>query len=75
MGLRQGSFRKTGTMGMFVSQTEIAVWVQAPGALAPLRMAKGHAGDKCGRGLPLPLWGLVITPRKILRFNMQNPAI
>jgi len=46
----QWSFRKTETMGTLASQAEIGVWVQEPGAL-------GRAGDGCGRGSPLPLWG------------------
>jgi len=29
----QWSFRKTGTMGTLASQSEIVVWVQAPGTL------------------------------------------
>ena len=56
----QRSFRKTGTMGTIASQAEIDVWVQAPGSLL-----HGSRGNTPGK----------ITPIKILRLYMHNPAI
>jgi len=53
----------------------LEAWVPTPGALPPLT-AEGRAGGGAGGGRPLPPWRSGgITPGKILKFYVPNPAI